>query len=139
MAFLLDTNVVSETVKRRPSESVLIWLSGQAAADLFLSAITIGELLRGAQRLNEPERRQRYESWIEDDLVNQFEGRILAFDHHAARIWGEMMGDGDRTGRPPPAIDAQIAAIAYLHKLTLVTRNTKDFHSLDVRLFDPWE
>jgi predicted nucleic acid-binding protein len=138
MTFLLDTNVVSETVKRRPDEHVLAWLGTQSPKDLFLPSMAIGELIRGARRLNEPERRRRYETWIENDLVTQFEGRILPFDHNAARIWGEMMGDGDRAGRPRPAADVHIAAIASLHRLIVVTRNTRDFTSLNVPLFDPW-
>ncbi len=138
MTFLLDTNVISETVKRQPEGRVLSWLSDQVPSDLFLTSVTIGELVRGARRLHDWERRQLFEKWIEDDLVNQFEDRILPFDHAAARIWGQIMGDGDRVGQPRPAADAQIAAIARHHRLTLVTRNMKDFAPLDVPLFNPW-
>ena len=127
MAFLLDTNVVSETVKRRPDGRVLSWLGEQAVDDLFLASVTMGELVRGARRLNDTTRRRVYERWIENDLARQFKGRILPFDRDAAVIWGEIMGDGDRTGRTQPAADAQIAAVARRHNLTLATRNARDF------------
>ena len=69
----------------------------------------------------------------------QFQGRILPFDQEAAVIWGEIMGNGDRTGHPKPMGDAQIAAVARRHDLTLVTRNTRDFTDMDVALIDPWK
>ena len=111
MAFLLDTNVISETFKPRPAARVIAWFSYQRSDDLFLASMSLGELVRG---------------------------RILPFDQEAAMIWGEIMGDGDRTGRPKPTGDAQIAAVARRHHLTLVTRNTRDFTGMDVALLDPW-
>lgn len=138
MAFLLDTNVVSETVKPRPEKTVLHWIGSQIPGDLFLAAQTIGELVRGARKVRERARRDRLESWIEHDLARQFEGRILPFDASTAAVWGRLMGDGDRAGRRPSAADAQIAAAAMQHDLTLVTRNVKDFQNFDIRLLDPW-
>jgi len=138
MAFLLDTNVISETVKPRSEVRVLSWLSKQTADDLFLASLTIGELVRGAHRLQDGKRRGVYERWIENDLANQFKDRILPFDRGAAVIWGEIMGDGDRTGRTRPAADAQIAAVARRHSLTLATRNVRDFQAMGVMLFNPW-
>ena len=138
MAFLLDTNVVSETVKPRPEKSVLHWIGSQIPSDLFLAAQTIGELVRAARKVPEQARRDRLERWIEQDLARQFEGRILPFDASTAAVWGRLMGDGDRAGRRPSAADAQIAAAAMQHDLTLVTRNVKDFQNFDIRLLDPW-
>ena len=139
MAFLLDTNVISETVRPRPDKTVLDWIESRIPNDLFLAAQTIGELVRGARRLREQARRERFERWIEQDLARQFDGRILPFDASTAAIWGRLMGDGDRIGRRPSASDAQIAAAAVQHDLTLVTRNVKDFRSFDIRLLDPWQ
>ena len=139
MAFLLDTNVVSETVKAKPEQRVLDWLEAQTPAELFLAAQTIGELIRGARKVKEKARRESFEHWIERDLADQFEGRVLPFDGPAAVQWGRLMGDGDRIGRPPAAADAQIAAVAIRHDLTLVTRNVRDFESLGVALLNPWE
>ena len=138
MAFLLDTNVVSETIRPRPEKMVLDWIEAQNPADLFLAAQTIGELVRGARKVREQERRERFERWIEQELARQFDGRILPFDGRTAEIWGRLVGDGDRAGRPPATADAQIAAVAIQHELILVTRNVKDFVNFDTQLLDPW-
>ncbi len=138
MAYLIDTNVISETFKPRPERRVVDWIGRQMASDLFLASISLGELVRGVRRMREQARRERFERWIDHDLAAQFQGRILPFDHEAAVIWGEIMGDGDRTGRPRPMADAQIAAVARRHGLTLVTRNIRDFAKMEVEMFDPW-
>ena len=138
MAFLLDTNIVSETIKPRPEPRVVDWLETQVSAELFLAAQTIGELVRGARKVKEDTRRERFERWIEQDLAQQFEGRVLPFDGPTAALWGRLMGDGDRAGRTPVAADAQIAAVAIHHQLTLITRNVKDFEHFDLKLLNPW-
>lgn len=138
MTFLLDTNVVSETLEPRPEDRVLAWLGDQTPGDLFLASMSLGELVRGARRVKDMTKRGRFERWIEADLTAQFEGRILSFDQEAAVIWGEIMAEGDRAGRPRSAADAQIAAVARRHDLIVVTRNAKDFTGMDVALFDPW-
>ena len=135
---VIDTNVVSETVRPRPAKMVLDWIERQIPTDLFLAAQTIGELVRGARKAREQERRERFERWIEQDLARQFDGRVLPFDGRTAAIWGRLMGDGDRAGRPPAAADAQIAAVAIQHEMILVTRNVKDFVSFEIQLLDPW-
>ena len=138
MVFLLDTNVVSETVRPRPDKTVLDWMEAQVPTDLFIAAQTMGELVRGARRVKEQARRERFEKWIEQDLARQFDERVLPFDGRTAAVWGRLMGDGDRTGRTPAAADAQIAAVAIRHELILVTRNVKDFVNFDIQLLDPW-
>ena len=138
MAYLIDTNVVSETLRPHPESRVVQWFEGRMANDLFLSSISLGELVRGARCVRDAGKRERFEHWINRDLATQFRGRILPFDHRAAVIWGEIMGDGDRAGRPKPMADAQIAAIALAHDLTLVTRNHEDFAGMGVGLLNPW-
>ncbi|WP_114391089.1 type II toxin-antitoxin system VapC family toxin [Notoacmeibacter marinus] len=139
MAFLLDTNVISETVCPKPEARVLDWLEKQSPEELFLSAMTIGELMRGAYKVKEKLRRDRFTKWIEDDLSQQFYGRVLPFGESAAQIWGESMGTGDRTGKTPSAFDAQIAAIAIDRSLVLVTRNVSDFERFDLEILNPWD
>lgn len=137
-SFLLDTNVISEAVKDLPEPKVLAWLSAQALSDLHLSAVSLGELVRGVARLPDGRRRERLEQWVSQHLPREFAGRVLPLDHEAAVIWGEMMGEGDRMGRPRAAVDAQIAAIARRNDLVLVTRNVTDFRDLEVQLLNPW-
>jgi predicted nucleic acid-binding protein len=137
-SFLLDTNVVSELVKRLPEQAVLDWVATQPASSLYLAVITLGELVRGVVRLGTRARRDRLQAWLTDVLPRQFEGRILAFDREAAVIWGRLLEEGDRAGRPRAAVDAQIAAISLRHDLVLVTRNTSDFEGMGARLVNPW-
>ena len=137
--FLLDTNVISELVRARPEPKVVAWVTAQAAADLYLSAVTVGELTRGVVRLADGRKRDTLGRWVSTELPRQFEGRTLPFDREAAVIWGTIMGEGDRLGRTYAAADAQIAATALRHGLVVVTRNRRDFEGMDVGLFDPWQ
>jgi toxin FitB len=117
---------------------VLDWVAAHLPADLNLSAITLGELIRAIAKLPTRRRRSTMRHWLDTDLRREFEGRILAFDQSTAPTWGGLMGEADRRGRPRAAIDAQIAATALQHDLTLATRNSADFAGLGVRLFNPW-
>lgn len=137
--FVLDTNVVSEIVRADPAPAVLQWVASQPAAELFLSAVTIGELVRGVSRLPLGRRRSGLKRWIEEDLRKHFEGRVLPFDEAAAVLWGNLLADMDRVGRPRPVIDAQIAATAIRFGVELVTRNTADFADFPVKIFNPWQ
>lgn len=139
MPFLLDTNIISETVRRSPEARVLAWLEEQFPEELFPASQTIGELVRGAYKVKEKTRRDRFTKWIEEDLSRQFESRVLPFSERSARIWGELMGVGDRLGQPPSAADAQIAAVAIERNLVLVTRNTSDFERFNLDLLNPWD
>ncbi len=139
MAFLLDTNVISETVRPRPDKTVLNRIEPRSPRDLFLAAQALGELVRGVRKVREQSRREQFERWIEHDLARQFNGRILPFDASAAALWGRLMGDGDRAGRRPSEADAQVAATAIRHDPALVTRKVKDFRNFDIRLLDPWQ
>jgi predicted nucleic acid-binding protein len=137
--FLLDTNVVSELVRASPHVRALTWIRLQRPTDLFLAAVSLGEIVRGVVRLPTGSRRSRLEEWVTQSLPRQFAGRIVAFDQQAAVIWGELMGTADRTGRPRASADAQIAATAIRHDLVLVTRNTSDFEDLTSALLNPWD
>ena len=140
--FLLDTNVVSELVRPAPAPAVLHWVEARQAADLFLSAVTIGELVHGVARLPDGRRRRRLLRWVRRDLARQFEGRILPLDQATAEIWGELMAAVEWRGRPQPVIDAQIAATAAVRGLTLATRHVRYFGGFaehGVSVVDPWQ
>lgn len=136
--FLLDTNVISEPMRPRPSAAVLRWFETRDPADLFLSVVTLGELVAGIRRLASSARRRALEQWLEEVVVAQFQGRILAFDIEAAWQWGVLVAQAATLGRPRPAIDLQIAAIAAHHDLVLVSRNAADFAGLGLEVLNPW-
>jgi predicted nucleic acid-binding protein len=138
MSWLLDTAVVSEPVRPKPARSVLRWLDSHREVDMYLSVLTLGELQKGLVRMPESKRRGHLIQWIEEDLGNRFEARVLPVDTEIARIWGVITGHAENDGRPLPAIDALIAATAIHHKLTVVTRNTRDFRATGVAVEDPW-
>jgi len=137
--YLLDTNVISELMKPQPDHRVVAWVDARDNESLFLTAITIGELMRGVAKLPSGARRTATEAIINDALIPQFESRILPVTHQVMVTWATLTITCERAGRTLPAIDSMIAATALHHRLTLVTRNLRDFHDTGVPLIDPWE
>ena len=136
--FLLDTNVPSELTNERPDPRVEMWLEDADDEQLFISVITIGEVMEGLTAMPVGKRRSGIQSWIEDALRPWFAGRILPIDETIAERWGVLAGQRRLKGRPLGVADGLIAATALHHKLTVVTRNVKDFESLGVTVFNPW-
>lgn len=136
--FLLDTNVVSEFVRPRPDERVLAWLDSQDARDLYLSALTLGELELGTELMVIGARRTALERWSRQEIPVQFAGRIVPIDALVARAWGQIAAGARLRGRPLQVPDGLIVATAQVHGLTLVTRNTRDCAGRGVPTLDPW-
>ena len=138
MNFLLDTNVVSETMRKQPSAVVLDWVATQAGESLFISAITIGELRRGALVLAAGKKRHALLRWIETGIKADFADRILPVDTAVMERWAELQIATQKVGRRLPLMDSLLAATALAHGLTLATRNTADLKAASVPLLDPW-
>jgi len=138
MSFLLDTNVVSEALRQRPEARVLDWIATQNVEELYLSVLTVGELVKGIVQLGDTARATQYREWLETVLKAQYRGRILEVDERVAEFWGTLVGQALRVGRPLPGLDSYLAATAATHNLTLVTRNTKDFEGLPLKTLNPW-
>lgn len=136
MSYLIDTNVLSELRRRDPDPRVVAWLQQRPRQALFLSVLTLGEIRKGLERVQEPTRKQALLDWLEVELPNYFVGRVLAIDAATADRWGRLMA---QAGRPLPAIDALLAATALHNDLTLVTRNIKDIAGLNVPVINPWD
>jgi len=133
-AFLLDTNVLGETRKKAPDPGVISFLNSIDSASLFLSVLTVGELRKGiaAKMRTDPVVGKSLAAWVEG-LEFGFAGQILDIDAATARLWGDWSGD-----RPRPVVDTLLAATAAVHSLTLVTRNTRDFSGIPLKLHNPW-
>jgi predicted nucleic acid-binding protein len=132
--YLLDTNVVSELRKPRPHGAVVAWLSDQEEEQLFLSAVTMGELQAGIERTRhqDPSKASEIERWV-DQLATSYQ--VLPMDTPCFREWGRIM---DR--KPDQLLeDAMIAATARVHRLIVATRNERDFSHLDVRILNPFK
>ena len=134
--YLLDTNVISELRKGgRANHGVTAFFATLAAEDIYLSVVTIGEIRRGLENVRargDREQAGRLEAWL-DKVVTDFSDRILGFDLECAQVWGKLMSP-----HPQHPIDKQIAAIALIYDLTVVTRNTDDFVSSGVRKLNPF-
>lgn len=136
MSYLLDTNVLSEMVRKEPNERVLQWFEKTPDQLLYVSVLTLGEIRKGVEVITDTTRRERVRIWLEKDLPTWFGERILPIDIDVADEWGRLCA---HMGRPLPAIDSLLAATALRHKLRLVTRNTKDFNYPSLMLISPWE
>jgi len=136
--YLIDTNVISEVVRKSPDKGVLNWLSGTTSELLFLSVLSIGEIRRGISKQVDAQRRSRIETWLETDLKPWFRDRILAVDTGVAERWGAVAAKADAMGRRAGVIDALLAATALHHDLVFVTRNVADVAHLGVEIFNPW-
>lgn len=139
MRYLLDTCVISEAVKERPSPDVLEWLSAVDETRLFLSVLTLGEIQKGVSALPAGKRQARLQNWLDNDLMARFDGRILPITNDIATDWGLLSGRARHKGYSAPVIDALLAATARHHDLVLVTRNVGDFEPLGVNVVNPWE
>jgi len=135
VSYLLDTNVLSETVRRRPSRAVIAWLEQVPDEALFISVLTLGEIRKGVEGLGASQRRERLRLWLEHELVAWFGQRVLPIDREVADRWGRLLGE---VGRSVPAIDSLIAATALHHELRLVTRNESDFNYPGLEVVNPW-
>jgi hypothetical protein len=134
---VVDTNVVSELMKPRPSSVVQAWALDRGRDELRITAITVAEILYGIERLPKGKRRTALRQTAVD-VFSRFADDILAFDAAAATIYAQIVERRDRLGAPISGYDAQIAAICRTHGASLATRNVKDFADLGVDLIDPW-
>lgn len=138
MSWLLDTCVICEPAQKRPSARVIAWIDAQPEELLHLSVLTLGEIRQGVARLPIGPKRKRLESWLEHDLRARFAGRIISVDEEIADAWGRLQATAESRGHMLPTLDSQLAATARARGLTLATRNTPDFLSSGISLFDPW-
>jgi hypothetical protein len=134
VSFLLDTNVVSEIRKKTPHPSVLAWFDSVPAGELFLSALVIGEIRQGVERLARRDQPQAtvVERWL-SQLLTGYADRIVPVTVEIAQVWGRLT-----VPNPVPVVDGLLAATALVHNWTLVTRNTADVAATGVRLLDPF-
>lgn len=136
--FLLDTNVISELVKPKPDQRLVRWIEETDESTLFLSVLTLGEIRNGVQRLRSGRRRASLESWLQGDLPSRFQDRILPVDAAIADRWGTLSAIPAAKGKPVPVVDGLLAATAFHHNLTLVTRNASDVTGIGVPTLNPW-
>jgi predicted nucleic acid-binding protein len=134
----LDTNVVSENVRRRPRKRVIDWIAQRPPSQTAISVVTMAELHVGAQTAREPERRIELLRWIEQDVETSFAGRILPLTTGILIEWLQLGRRAAVAGRTRAPADLLLAATARVHDLIVVSRNARDFAGTGVLVYDPW-
>ncbi|EQD61599.1 PilT domain-containing protein [mine drainage metagenome] len=134
---ILDTNVVSEAMKPRPHPEVRTWLDDQVAETLYLSSVTLAELLFGIGALPTGRRKDALAQTL-DGLLELFGDRVLAFDTDAARHYAKLAVTARATGKGFPTPDGYIAAIAAAHGFTIATRDASPFQAVGLKVINPW-
>ena len=125
MIYLIDTNIISECIKKNPNSKVIDWLKKVDINNCSISVLTLGEIRKGIEKLDCPIKKQKIIQWLETDLLIQFSGRILDIGPKVADKWGYITSFCSI-----PAIDALIAASALVYNQKIVTRNVKDFENI---------
>lgn len=134
---VLDTNVVSEAMKPEPDPAMRDWLDEQAAETLWLSSVTVAELLFGIRALPDGRRKQKLATTL-DGLFAMFDGRILPFDTDAARHYADLAVAARKAGKGFPTPDGYIAAIATARGFAVATRDASAFDAAGVPVVNPW-
>ncbi|MBZ5550836.1 MAG: type II toxin-antitoxin system VapC family toxin [Acidobacteriia bacterium] len=136
---IVDTNVLSELMRPKPSARVGAWVAKQPAAELFTTSITEAEIFYGIELLTKGKRREGLLAAAEAMFAEDFAGRVLGFESDAARIFSKIAVHRRALGKPISHADAQIAAIAQVRGAKLATRNVADFEDCGLDVVDPWE
>ena len=136
--WLLDTNVISELRRPRPSARVRAFVAAQRLENLYVSAVTFAEIRFGIEAVADPVRRAELNDWLQHKVRPMFEQRVLEVSEDVMFKWRLLVEEGRKTGHTFSQPDLIIAATALQHGLTVVTRDTVDFHRARVPLLDPW-
>jgi predicted nucleic acid-binding protein len=132
--YLLDTNIISNIVKPKPSDSLMAWMAAQRDVDLFIASLTVAEIRRGILEKPRGKKREALDAWFSGPEGPQalFAGRILPFDDKAGLVWARLMAEGKAAGRPRSGLDMIIAAVAGSNDCVVVTDNERDFVGLQI-------
>jgi toxin FitB len=136
---ILDTCLISEPKRLKPDGAVRAWFERQDPYRLHLTATIIGELADGIARLPPGRRRADHKAWLNALIETEFAGRIFTFETATALLYGELVADAYAQGKPPHVADAQIAAVARQHGMTVATRNVGDFAFFGIEVVNPWQ
>jgi len=137
LKYLLDTCAISEITKPLTNRGFIEWLESTDSEDLYLSVINIGEVKKGINKLPPSKKKQDLLFWLET-LLEDYQNRILTVDLNVMENWSLLVANAEKRGQPIASLDSIIAATAYTHHLTLVTRNERDFYACNISVINPW-
>lgn len=138
MSYLLDTCVISGLRTEIP-DAVQHWFSSREEESFFLSVVTVAEIWDGIERLPKSRKKTLLEDWFVGDVISRFKTRIIPIDYKIGMEWGTLNASLKKKGIILGTQDLYIGATAKAHGLSIVTINTKDFNSMEIPLFNPWE
>ena len=136
---LLDTNVISEPLRRYPEARVINWIDAQSLETLYLSAITVAELRFGVANLPVGKRRDELQTSLENQILPLFAGRVCPFDMDCTTAYAELMAKAKSAGLAIAAADGYIAAIAATNRFSIATRDVSPFQAAGVNVINPWD
>ena len=135
---LLDTNVITEPLRKIVDANVLAWIDAQNIETLYLAAISLAELRLGVAALPEGKRKDVLHYGVEQRIVPSFSGRILPFDEHASAAYAELMSRARSAGKTLGLSDGYIAAIAASNGMSVASRDTAPFQAAGLLVINPW-
>ena len=137
--YLLDTPLLVELMRSRPEDWVSRWVDVFDEEEICISSLTIGEIARGIESEPDPGKRQRLQTWLSDELLVRFDGRIV--DHNLGIMLerGRVAAETEAAGKPLSVVDGMIAATARSRGLVLITFNREVFSAAGIEVSDPWQ
>jgi predicted nucleic acid-binding protein len=139
LKYLLDTNIISELINITPNKNVISLISTLNEDEIYLSAITIGEISFGIEKLKSTQKKKELQKWLNTDLLKRFKNKIIDVDTEIMILWGSLNNTLKITGRPMPVMDSLIGATCQAKNFVLITRNEKDFINLDIEIINPFK
>lgn len=139
MKYILDTCVISELIKPRPSSAVVSWIDSYPEENFYLTSITIGEIQRGISKLSESEKKTNLQNWLDSELTIRFDRRILSFGLLESKVWGKIQAQAEKEGNKMPILDGLMTSIAKVNDMGIATRNISDMEISGVELINPWK
>ncbi len=136
MSYLVNTNILSELAKEKPNQSVIKWFKFIPDDEIYMSALTLGEIRKGIETIKDLRKKEKLRIWLEHELPDWFGDNILPINKSISDRWGRLLAEINRS---LPAIDSLIAATALHYDFALVTRNTKDFDYPALEIINPWK
>ena len=138
MYYLVDTNVLSEPSKPQPNVAVLEWVDSRPPGSTAVSAVSLGEVQKGIELLEHGQRRVWLQQWFTATLHERYGDRVLPVTQDVALTWGRLTAVDQKRGRVLKLADGLLLATADVYRLTIVTRNARDFEDRGVRVINPW-
>ena len=139
MKVLLDTPLLSELIRAHPEDWVARWIDAFDEDELFLSTLTIGEMVKTIESESNEDHKANFYLWLNEELLIRFHGKIIPLDTDIMIEWGKIKAESETRGKPLSTADALIAATARAKGLVLVTYNRELFSEAGIEVSDPWQ